>query len=110
MKCCRKGPEGKRRADIAGRAPPRGGTTARTARAGWTRRILSLFEWALPVTVLAVMPKCPACVAAYVVLFTGIGLSFSAAAVVRWSVIAISISTLLLLGIRMIRRSNATSI
>lgn len=57
-------------------------------------RLLNVLRWALPVTVLALVPKCPACVAAYVLLLTGVGLSFPVAAAIRWALIAVSFATL----------------
>lgn len=57
-------------------------------------RLLNVLRWALPVTVLAFVPKCPACVAAYVLLFSGVGLSFTAAAALRWALIAFCIAPL----------------
>jgi hypothetical protein len=59
-------------------------------------------KWALPGVVLAVMPKCPACVAAYVALFTGVGISVSAASYLRWGALALSIATLSYLVMRTI--------
>ena len=74
----------------------------------WLRRIAAVIEWAVPITTLALIPKCPACVAAYVLLFTGVGLSFSGAAAVRWGVIALSIAALGYLLYRTARRVLAS--
>lgn len=60
----------------------------------WLGRIVTFIEWGLPLAALALVPKCPACVAAYVLLFSGIGLSVSAAATVRWGIIALSAAAL----------------
>lgn len=57
----------------------------------WRRRIGTLTQWALPLVTLALVPKCPACFAAYVLLFTGIGLSIPAATATRWTLIALII-------------------
>lgn len=53
------------------------------------RRVLSLARWLLPGTVLAFLPKCPACLAAYVALGTGASLSIPAAASLRTLLIAV---------------------
>src|SRR4051812_20414509 len=42
-------------------------------RTPWRRRVAMLVQWAVPLTTLALIPKCPLCVAAYVLLFTGVG-------------------------------------
>jgi hypothetical protein len=47
------------------------------------RRVREMFAWALPSALLLLVPKCPACLAAYVTLWTGLGLSFVAAAWLR---------------------------
>jgi cell division protein FtsW (lipid II flippase) len=73
--------------DVARDAP-----AAPSIRTVWPRRVATLIQWALPLTTLALVPKCPACVAAYVLFFTGIGLSFAAAAALRWTLIAFSIA------------------
>jgi hypothetical protein len=55
------------------------------------------FAWAkcsLPTLILALLPKCPACLAAYVALGTGISLSVAAASVLRTTVIGICVATL----------------
>jgi hypothetical protein len=38
----------------------------------------------------AFVPKCPLCLAAYVELWTGLGLSFTMAAYLRWSLLLLS--------------------
>lgn len=70
---------------------------AAAAVTAWPRRIGAFVEWVLPVTALALVPKCPGCVAAYVLLFTGVGLSLPAATAVRWALIGMSIAALLFL-------------
>jgi hypothetical protein len=70
------------------------------ARATRARRLLGVVEWVVPGTVLALMPKCPACVAIYVAAGTGLGLSVSAAWYVRTAAIAGSVATLLFLAVR----------
>ena len=54
----------------------------------------------VPGAMLALLPKCPACVAAYVALATGLGVSFSAAAYIRTSLVIVSISVLLFVAAR----------
>lgn len=64
------------------------GTDASPPNAGDSRRPISLLrrgwrsiQWLFPAGLLILMPKCPMCVAAYFALFTGIGITVSAA---RW--------------------------
>jgi hypothetical protein len=68
------------------------------------RGIGSLIQWALPITALALVPKCPACFAAYVLLLTGVGLSFSAATAARWTLIALCVAALACLVFRVARK------
>jgi hypothetical protein len=76
--------------------------SSRTPRPG--RRFIEVAEWILPSAILALIPKCPMCLAAYIALWTGIGLSFSAAIYLRASLLAVSIGLILFLGVRTARR------
>lgn len=69
----------------------------------WFRRVGLVLHWGLTLSVLALIPKCPACVAGYVLLFTGIGLSFAVATAVRWTLILLSLASLAYLSLRALR-------
>lgn len=60
--------------------------------------------WILPASALALMPKCPACVAAYVAVATGFGISLSAAAYLRTAAIAACVAMLLYFAAKFVRR------
>jgi hypothetical protein len=68
-------------------------------------RIATLIQWALPITTLALVPKCPGCVAAYVLLFSGVGLSIPGATATRWALIGVSVAALVFLVFRVARRA-----
>ena len=74
------------------------------------RRVAAFIEWALPITTLALVPKCPGCVAAYVLLFTGIGVSIPAAAAVRWTLIVVSVAGIAYLLFRGARRALSSAV
>ncbi len=48
----------------------------------------------LPGIILFLIPKCPLCLAAWIALGTGIGISFTVAAWLRWGLISICIVSL----------------
>jgi hypothetical protein len=76
------------------------GASGDPAPRGWLGRVGTAVRWAAPVAVLALVPKCPACVAGYVLLLTGVGLSLPGAAAVRWSIIGLCIGALAYLVVR----------
>jgi hypothetical protein len=68
------------------------------------RRIAAAVQWALPGVILSLVPKCPACLAAYVALWTGLGLSFSTATYLRWTILLAGGAAFLCLTLRRVYR------
>jgi hypothetical protein len=91
--CCR---------DSANREPP---------PAAFTRRCRDIASWMIPAAILALLPKCPACLAAYIAIGTGIGLSMSTAAYLRTLLVIMCVASLLYLASKLawrFRRYGAT--
>jgi len=68
------------------------------------------FAWAkcsLSTLILALLPKCPACFAAYVALGTGISLSVAAASVLRTLLICACVATLIWVFVSALRPAPA---
>jgi hypothetical protein len=76
--------------------------------ATWARRLPEILAWVLPGAILALVPKCPACLAAYVALWTGLGLSVSTATWLRWVLLSLCVASLLFLMAQRLHRSGAT--
>lgn len=73
-------------------------------------RIGEVVRWAVPGAILVLLPKCPLCVAAYVALFTGVGLSLTAATQLRLGVLILCLVSLALLAARAVCRRMAGSV
>jgi hypothetical protein len=71
--------------------------------ASFLRRTLDFTVKVIPVAILAVLPKCPACLAAYVALGTGVGLSLTAATYLRLSLIVACVASVIFFVAKMIR-------
>jgi len=55
--------------------------------------------------VLALLPKCPVCLAAYLAMLTGLGVSVAAAAIIKTSLASLCLLILLWLSITALARS-----
>jgi len=60
----------------------------------WTRRLIDTIKCAVPGAVLVLLPKCPICMAAWISVGTGLGISVSVAGWVRIGLIIFCISSL----------------
>jgi hypothetical protein len=73
-----------------------------------TRRTRGAAAWALPSVALALVPKCPMCIAAYLALGGGLGISLGTAAHLRTALLWLCWSALALLTMRMAVRFAPT--
>ena len=70
----------------------------------FARRFVDGFGWIIPDAILAILPKCPMCLAAYIAVWSGIGLSLSAATHLRLSLLILSVGLILFMAERNTRR------
>jgi len=76
---------------------PRAGHDAQKT---WPRRVRGVVGWILPGALLALMPKCPMCLAAYVALCTGFTMSCSSVHILMRALAALCIGTMALCVVR----------
>lgn len=72
------------------------------------RRGGEIARWIVPSVTLVLLPKCPFCVAAYVALFSGIGISVTSASRLRTSLLVLCVAALLYLAVKRLRRFITT--
>ena len=77
-------------------------TTTDATRTTFTRRVRELAGWIVPAAGLALVPKCPACLAAYLAIGTGVGVSVPTATYLRMILIITFVASLSYLAARRI--------
>src|SRR4051812_10577039 len=86
----------------------RDGDSARRPASRW-RRGGELAGWLIPSATLVLLPKCPVCIAMYVALFSGVGISVTSASNLRLSLLTLCVASLLCLTLKRLRRLSAQS-
>jgi hypothetical protein len=78
----------------AARNVPNKAADGKTHPSSGKQRGFALAKFSLPTLILALLPKCPACLAAYIALGTGISVSIAAASFLRTLLIGICVAIL----------------
>jgi len=62
------------------------------------RRCADVLGWIIPGVIMAMLPKCPMCLAAYIAIWTGVGISLSAATHLCAAVLVLSVGLALFMA------------
>ncbi|HEY4593790.1 MAG TPA: hypothetical protein VIJ61_15345 [Thermoanaerobaculia bacterium] len=62
---------------------------------------------AAPAAVLVLLPKCPACIAAWLAVAAGLGVSVSTAAALRMGIVGMCVACLAWVAVRIVRRPRS---
>jgi hypothetical protein len=79
-------------------SPTGNGSMPSAERSHFVNRFLNFVGWMVPTAILALIPKCPACVAGYAVIGTSVGFSLSRFAQLRLAIIVLCVVSLFYLG------------
>jgi hypothetical protein len=74
------------------------------------RRGGEIAGWVIPTATLALIPKCPACVAAYIALATGLGISLPTATYLRALLVVLCVASLVFVAAKRVRSFAARRI
>lgn len=84
-------------------ATPPGDGPRRIGLAGIARRTWRGIQWLAPAVAMLLIPKCPLCVAAYVAMFTGVGITVPTAEWIQRLMLVTCLASLAFLAFRFIR-------